>query len=410
MKLAYTAYDQAGKEVTATIDAANATDATDTLRRKGLYVSRIDQTAGEPGAAPAAGPPPASRRRTKNLRSVTGFMRQLYVLLSCSTPMVEALRALERQSRDESWQQIVADVRSRVEQGACLSAAMESHPDTFNSICRGLISAGESTGDLPAMLQWLADITQKELRIRSMMIGALVYPALLLSITLGVLATVMLVVVPRFGDLFKTLDMPLPGTTEALISISEWTQGYWWAVLGSLAAATIALRLYLTRPAGQRMWDSFVLRIPQVGRMARSFITARMARLLGGLMNGHVQVLEALDITQQSIRNTRYVELVARAREAVSQGESLSSAFNNTDLISPSVYEAMRNGEKSGQIAPLLLNLADFMDEENEIVVRSLTTIVEPVILVIMGLLVGTVALGMFMPLFDLTAMTQGGT
>ena len=149
--------------------------------------------------------------------------------------------------------------------------------------------------------------------------------------------------------------------------------------------------------------------MPQIGGILRSFATARVVRLLGTLLESHVPALESLQLTRQAAGNVHYTELVTRAENAVAQGDPISSAFANTALISPSVYEAIRNGEQSGQIAPLLLHVAEFLDDENETIVRSLTTILEPVILVALGLLVGLVAISMFMPLFDLTAMTQGG-
>ena len=408
MKFDYTAYDQTGQEVTATIEAPSASEATERLRREELYVCNIAQATDAP-AVRTDTPGRVRRRSGKRLRQVAGFMRQLHVLLSCSTPVVEALQAQERQATDEAWRDIIADVRHRVEEGATLSGAMAHHPEAFDPVSCSLVEAGESSGDLPMMLHWLAEMSQKNLKVRNIITGALVYPMLLLVVTLAVLAVVLLMVVPRFGELFKTLDMPLPTTTVAPIGVSDWLQGYWWTVPLAAAAGVVGLKLYLATPGGKRRWDHFVLGVPQLGRIIRSFTTARIGRLLGGLMQGHVQVLEALRLTRQSLRNTRYIELIERAREAVEGGESLSSAFRDTDLISPSVYEAMHNGEQSGQIAPLLLNLADFMDDDNEVVMRSLTSIVEPAILLVMGLLVATVAIGMFMPLFDLTAMTQGG-
>lgn len=405
MKLAYTAYDSTGQEVTATIDAPNAANATETLRRKGMFVSTIGEQTGE-AAAPTA-PTCKVRSKSKRLKYLSGFMRQLHVLVSCGTPLVEALKALERQAiKDERWRQILMDVRSRVEEGVPLSSAMNTHPDVFDSVCQSLIAAGESTGDLPAMLDWLAITSRKQLRVRNVVTGAMMYPALLLCITVSVLALVLLFVIPRFGDLFKTLDVPLPPTTSVLINTSAFLQSYWWAIGLLVGGTTVALMVWTSRPAGRRMLDTLVLRLPQFGRLVRNFITARIARLLGGLLQGHVSVLEALELTQKSVKNCHYVELIDRAREAVTQGQPLSTAFKDTDLISPSVYEAVRNGEASGQIAPLLLNLSDFLDEDNEVVIRSLTSIIEPIILVGMGLLVGTVALGMFMPLFDLTSMT----
>jgi type II secretory pathway component PulF len=175
--------------------------------------------------------------------------------------------------------------------------------------------------------------------------------------------------------------------------------------LGALAAG---VKVWLSSEAGHRWVEAAVLRLPQVGTMVRSFATARIARLLGILLESRVSILEALRLTRQSIGG-RYAALVARTEEAVAHGQPMSEAFSQSDLISPSVCEAIRSGEQSGQVGALLLNIADFLDEENEIVIRSLASIIEPVILILMGVLVAVVAISMFMPLFDLTAIAQRG-
>ena len=409
MKLDYVAYDRNGREMTATIDAANVAEATAALRRKGLYVSKItggDSSPNAPAPAPADRPVKI-KGGAKRMRLLASFMRQLHVLVSCDTPIVEGLGALERQAKDDGWKHMLGDVRRRVEEGASLSQAMEAYPVVFDAVTRSLIAAGESSGDMATMLNWLAETTRKLLRVRNTIRGSLLYPCLLLGVTVGVLALVLLFVIPRFDQLFKTLDVPLPPTTAILIGLSAWLRGYWWAILIAMGLGAVGLKIYLARPAGRRAWHTVVLRLPKLGQLTREFTTARIARLLGGLMEGHVPVLEALTLTSQSVRNCHYAELIDRAGDAGRHGEALSSAFRETDLISPSVCEAMHNGEQNGQIGPLLLNLADFLDDDNETVLRSLTSILEPVILLGMGLLVGTVALGMFMPLFDLTSMTQ---
>ena len=215
--------------------------------------------------------------------------------------------------------------------------------------------------------------------------------------------------IPRFAELFKALDVPLPTSTKAMISMSDGLRGCWWALAGFIVAAVVGLKLYLGSPAGKRAFDTVVLRLPQIGSIVRNFATARITRLLGVLLDGHVPVLEALQLTRGGTGNIHYTELIARAENAVSQGEPISSVFSQSDLISPSVSESIRSGEQSAQVGSLLLSIADFLDEENEVVVRSLTSILEPGILILLGLLVGFVALSMFMPLFDLTALAGGG-
>jgi len=408
MKLAYVAYDRDGREVTATTDASSTAEATENLRRKGLFVSQIHEAATDAGVGEASDHTGGGRLggKGKRLRRLSSFMRQMQVMIACQTPMVDALRAVERQATDEAWRQTLTDVRTRVEEGMALSVAMECHGEVFDNITRSLIAAGESTGSLTDMFNWLAVTTQKQVRTRNIVTSALAYPMLLMAVTVGVLSLVLLFVVPRFDGLFKSLDAPLPPTTAMLIDFSAWLKGYWWMIGGFVAAATVGALLWVRTDSGRRHFHTFMLRAPKVGTMVRAFVNARIARLLGGLIEGHVSILDALDLTGRAVRNCHYVDLMRSAGEAISQGETLSSVFRRTDLITPALHEAISTGEQSGQVGTLLLQVSEFMDEENEVRLRSLTSIIEPIILITMGLLVGGVALSMFMPLFDLTAMT----
>jgi len=407
MKLAYTAYDGSGKTVTGVVDAADTSTGMDMLRRKGLYVAEIV-------AAAASGPRNAGtrkRRRSGNqrLKHVAWVSRQLHVLVCSGTQLADALHALERQTRPGPWRQIIVGLRTRVEEGASLSAAMESYSDCFDPIYRSLISAGESSGHLLEMLDRLASLKQKQLRIRNSVVGALIYPCMLTTVGTIIFSMLLVFVIPRFSGLFQTLNVPLPGSTRALLTVSSIFRGYWWLILLLIAGLIAAVVAYLRTPGGRAARDTAILRVPYIGRVVRSFSTARIVSLLGVLMQAHIPVLEALGLVRQSAGNLRYEGIVAKAADFVSRGEPMSTAFADASLISPSVHEAIRSGEESGELDRLLLNIASFLDEENEVVIRSLTSIIEPVILILMGLLVGVVSICMFLPLFDLTAMTQGG-
>jgi type II secretory pathway component PulF len=259
------------------------------------------------------------------------------------------------------------------------------------------------------MLDRLAILKQAQLRVRNSVVGALIYPGLLMSVSVAVFALLLLFVVPRFAGLFETLDVPLPSSTKAFLAVGIGLRRYWWALAILLVGAIASVRAYLRTPDGHRLRDAAVLRLPYVGAIARSLITARIVRLLGVLTQGHVPVLDALGLVKQATTNVHYAELVAKAEAHVVDGEPLSLAFSDSHLIAPTVYEAIHSGEQSGQLDRLLLDIADFLDSENEVVVRSLTSIIEPVILIAMGIIVGLVAMSMFMPLFDLTSMVGAG-
>lgn len=414
MKLAYQAFDKSGQAVQDVIDAADTTDAMESLRRRGLYVTQIAASTdpGATGPRPSAGRRGAGRLRLRwgrRLKNLAMFTRQLYVLVSTGTQLTQALFALERQAKDEPWRQVLEQVRIRVEEGTSLSEAMRDHPNDFDPIYCSLIAAGETAGKLPTILDRLAGLTRQQLHVRNSVLGAMIYPCLLVAVSLAVLTLMLGFVLPRFAELFKTLDVALPPTTVALMWASDMVRSFWWVMLLMLGAGAWGVRFWLGTPSGKQWWDTVAVRAPQIGRITRSFATAKIARLLGILLDSHLPLLESLSLVRQATGNVHYAALMTNAEQAVTRGEPVSSAFADTRLIDPSVYEGIRSGEHSGNTGPVLLTLADFLDEENEVVLRSLTSILEPVILIVMGAMVGLIALSMYLPLFDLAAMSSGG-
>jgi type II secretory pathway component PulF len=405
MKLAYQAYDQQGRQVSDVIEASGEAEATELLRRKGLFVAELLSADEAPKAREVKG----RIGKTARLKNLSSFCRQMHVLICSGTPQVESLEAMERQIPEGPWRDVIHDVRMRVEEGAPMSEAMEQHPAHFDAIARSMVAAGESSGTMGEMLKRLGTLVHKQLQVRKAVLGAMSYPLVLVGLATGVLAVLLVYVIPRFGELFLSLDVPLPGTTQALLSISAVLQEYWWIFLGLLVAGGVAVRILAASPAGIRLRDTILVRFPKIGDVTRSIITARITRLLGAMLESKVPVLDSLQLSRQGAGNHLYEDLIRRAEEAVTRGEPISNAFNKPDLISPSVYEAIRSGESSGQVGPLLLTLSEFLDEENEVMLRSLTSIIEPLILIFMGLVVGLVAGSMFVPLFDLTATATGG-
>ena len=406
MKLVYEAFDESGRNVTASVDSTSAVEATESLRRKGLFVTRIQPAA-------AAGAKRGSRRRRvgrgARLRNVATFARQLHVLIVSGTPLVAALTALERQAQNDRWRAVLEAIRGRVEEGASLADALKEQPGDFDPITRSLVAAGESGGNLDGMLDRLASLKRRQLQIYRLVVGSLTYPALLIVVSVAVLCMLLLFVLPKFTMMFEMLDAPLPPSTQLLMLVSELLGSYWWAGLIALVGAIAGTKMYLASPGGRRALDLALIRLPLVGPVMRNLATARIVRLLGVLLDNHVPLLEALQLTREASGNTHYADLIIDAEDAATRGEALSTAFAGGNLISPSVLEAIRSGERSGQMASLLLTVADFQDEDNEVVVKALTNIIAPLILVLLGIVVGFVAVSLFLPLFDLTSMTSSG-
>jgi len=408
MKLVYNAVTASGSPISDVLDASSTEEAMDILRGKGLFVTQIEQE----GAAKARAKAKAAggfrislKGKTHRLKQVSMFSRQLNVLVATGTPLADGLAALERQTRDEEFKAQITAIREHVEHGTTLEESLGRAPKYFDEVYRNIIKAGESSGSLPMMLDRLSLLTRKQVQIRTQISGAMIYPCLLIVISIAVLAIMLTVVMPRFTGLFETLDVPLPATTKMLMAMSDFLLAYWWGALIGVVCAVVGLKLYLRTPAGKSFMDGLVLKVPVLCDVTRSYATARISRLMGVLIECNVPLLETLQLVRHATGNSRYEQLMIRAEETVVSGESVSSAFSDEKMIEPAFYEAVRNGEQTGRMSMLMITIADFMDEENDSRLKALTSLFEPLILVVLGVMVGGIAISMFMPMFDLTSM-----
>ena len=417
MKLAYQAIDQNGAAVSDYVEAGTVEEASEALRSRGLFVTEIkpeDRAKGggrSSGGTKGASAKPGGHRaggKTKRLRQVAMFSRQLQVLVATGTPLADAVSALKRQTREGAFRDVIGSVCVAVEEGLPLSDALSRHPEYFDEVYCNVILAGESSGSLDSMLDRLATLNRKRAQLRGQLAGVLVYPALLILISIVVTVVMLTLVMPRFTGLFDTLDVPLPATTQALMWASGLLTGYWWAFLIALGAAVTGAVCWLRSEAGGCWLDRALVTVPKLSLLTRSFATAKIARLMGVLVECNIPLLEAIQLSQKATGNSVYTQLMRRAEETVISGEPASMAFADPALIDPAFYEAVRNGEQSGKLGPLLLTIADFLDEDNDVRLRSATSLIEPVILIVLGLVVGGIAISMFLPLFDLSA-TAGG-
>lgn len=410
MKFAYKAFDRSGKAVSDVLEAAGRNEAEETLRRRGLFVTEMNEGVGSDSASGASGG--GWRRRGGGgggaaKKDMAGFMRQLSVLVATGTPLVDAIASLERQVPAGRWRTTLEDIRRRIEEGAPLSLAVEPHTRYFDGVARSLLAAGESGGKLDDMLKRLAQLTRQQIKIRASIIGAMAYPAVLIFISMNVLVTMLFFVLPRFQGLFETLGSALPPTTQMLVSLSDFLRGYWGAVVPGVIVLVFGIKMWLGTDGGKRWMHALLIRSPYVGVVARSFICARIARVLGVLLEARVPMLEALALTKQAAGNRAYQDLLTRAEELVTKGDNMSTALDASTLVNKAMVEAIRSGERSGQLPAVLMDVAEFMDEDNEIVLRSLSSVIEPIILIFLGVIIGFVAVSMFLPLFDLATVTQ---
>ena len=406
MNLSYTAYDKSGMLREGVIEASSKEEATEMLRKKGLFVSSIDSGGSKSGKKSSK---TYSRKKKVPAKIVAGFARELAVLVSTGTPLIDAMSSIERQTTNEAWAQVLGRVRSRLEEGDALSTALDGDRQAFDAVFRSLVAAGESSGHLDAMLMRVAVLTRKQAQIRSNVLGALMYPILLMGVGIFVVGLLIGVVLPRFSGMFETLDTALPPSTAVLMAISEFVRSYWWGVIPAFLLAIFGIVWWIKSPAGQLVIGNVALRMPQLGDILRSFMTARITRLMGVLLEARVPMLDAINLTRESLGHERYRSLMTQAEQAVTRGEPISTAFGSDGLMVSSACEAIRNGEQSGRLAEVMMHISDYLDEDNETIIKSLSSLIEPVIMIVLGILVGFVAISMFLPLFDLTATAGAG-
>lgn len=405
MKFAYTGYDSAGLSVGGLVDAASIDEATEKLRKQSVFV--VSLTESDESSVWNANA--RARGKVRNpTKQVAAFAREMSVLVATGTPIVDAILSLEKQASTDEWAAVVSAVRRKLEEGESLSVALGTRPDAFDSVFCSLVAAGECSGQLDRMLHRLAILTRKHAQIRSSVLGAMAYPVLLTAICLIVLGLMLGVVLPRFSGLFETLDTPLPASTKFLMAISSAVIGYWWIALPVVVASVVGLVWWIRTEGGRRRVQGLMLVLPRVGGIVRSFATARTARLLGTLLEARVPMIEAIELTRRATTNYRFIELMNRAERMVTKGEPVSAALIESDLFVASAAQAVRNGEQTGRLAEVLVHIADYLDEENEGTIKALSTLLEPVIMIVLGGLVAFVAVSMFLPLFDLTASAGG--
>jgi type II secretory pathway component PulF len=407
VKIQYSAVDKSGQSTTAVMEAATEDEAVDLLRQQGLFATEV--AALKEGDEGAGAKKRGGKAGSGRMKQLANFSRHLQILVSSGTPITEALAIVEKQMMHPGWQAVLGQVRVKIEGGASLTQALAERPDYFDAVTRSLIAAGEACGELPKMLDRLATLTRRQVKLRNTVVGAMVYPVLLCLVGVSVMVTLFVFVLPRFGDLFKTLDVPLPPTTKFLMGIGHFMQSYWWVIVPSIVVGLVLLKWWVGTERGKRQVYGVCFRVPKLSGLMKNLATARIARLLGTLVDSYVPLLDSLALVKQAAGSPCYRDLIERAEDAVTKGQPMSTAFVGTTLVNPSVSEAVRNGEQTGKLGTLLTHVADFLDEENEIVLKSLSSLIEPIILIVMGAFVGFVAVSMFLPLFDLVGMAQGG-
>ncbi len=415
MPFLYQAIDGSGRAIRDTIEAASLDEAARSLRARGLLVTRLTEDGGASPSAPASAASTMFRavrrrgRRSIGAKDLLYFTQQMAMLLGSGARMVPTLSAVEAQSRSEGMKSLIRHLRERVEDGSPLHVAMTDRPDVFNGVFISLVAAGESLGRIADSFDQLAKYTRQQQEIRQRVAGALIYPALLIVMCTGILAGLFGFVLPRFRDLFTTLGVRLPASTRVLIVGSEWVGSHWIPLAIGIVGAVVGGVVAFRSPAGRRWWAGVYTQIPVAGHLIRRLILARLFRIWGVLVANNVPLIDAIRMAKGTTRSTAFHALMDSVEQAVTDGRLIGAALRESALVSPTMAAAVATGEESGRLGTSLLFIADALESENTQWLASLSRIIEPVILIVMGGVVGFVAISLFMPLFDIATIAGGG-
>ena len=334
------------------------------------------------------------------------FTRQLSTMVSAGVPLLRSLNTMYDQVENPTLKEVIGDLIKDVEGGVSLAEAMQKHPDVFNDIFVNMIRAGEAAGIVDEILKRLATQTEKNASMRKKIKSASTYPIVLLTLTLGAFMGLMIFIIPRIAEILKDLggpDAKLPAITQVMINISGFMTSFWYIVLGGTFLIVFSLRRYIKTPAGRYQLHAFVLKVPILKTLVTKIAVARFTRTFAALIGAGVSVVEALRVTARAVGNDVYRKAIEQAAMEVVNGKQLSQAIEGNQLFPGIVPQMLAVGEETGQTDIVLVKVADFYDEEVDAIIDSLSSILEPVMIVIMGGMVGLVAASVMGPIASLS-------
>jgi len=404
----YKALDQRGKAVEGLKEADSPKTLRSVLRRDGIFLTEVlGQKAAE-----------AAQKRDVSVKRFVGgrisaddvaiTTRQLAVLIGAGIPLVEALNALVDQVDHERMKRVISDVKQRVNEGSSLADAMAAHPKAFGTLYVNMIRAGESSGALDVVLVRLADFTESQARLRSKVIGSLTYPAAMLVIGSAILGILFTVVIPKITKIFDETQVVLPWTTKALIGFTSFVHDWWWAVALLMAGAIWGFLRWRDTPAGRAAWDRRVLTFPIFGNLIRQVALARFSRTLATLLKSGVPLLTSMDIVRNIVGNVRLAQVIEEARTSIQEGESIAAPLKRSGEFPPLVYHMVAIGERSGDLEEMLNNVANAYESQVETRLGALTSLLEPIMIVTMGVVVAFIVFSILMPILQINTLAGG--
>ncbi len=393
----YKAINEKGRTIQGVLDAESPKSATEKLKRQGIFLSSLNEVKKEK-------PRSFSLFRGVSTSELALTTRQFSTLISAGLPLEASLVALSEQTEDARLGPVLTQVRDRVSDGSSLANALNEHPTVFSGLYVNIVRAGEASGTLDLVLLRLADFLEKQQALRSRVRSALAYPIFMFFIGTGVLFFMMSYVIPRIAKIFEESRKALPLITELLIGFSSFlSQNLFVLLIGSISLLFLIYRLTKTE-RGRAFFDRLALKFPIFGRITRMVIISRFTRTLGTLLASGIPLLSALEIGEAVVGNTVYTEALRSVRENIKEGTSIASPLRESGAFPPLVTRMIDVGEQTGELEEMLLKIADTYDLQVEISVSTLTSLLEPVMIVVMGAVVGFIVFAILLPIFDLTS------
>jgi type IV pilus assembly protein PilC len=387
-----------GERVADTMDAVVAA-----LRREQVLVTSIN-----PVKDKAAGKTTARRARGVSAKSLAVFTRQFSVMIDAGLPLVQCLEILGTQEDDKNFSAVILATRGDVESGASLADAMKRHPKVFDPLFTNMIAAGEAGGILDTILKRLATYIEKNVKLKGQVKSAMIYPIAVIVIAAVVVGVILWKVIPTFAAMFAGLGAELPLPTRVVIAASNGIVRFGPIIIVGIAAGLYGLKQYYATPNGRRTIDSIVLKLPILGLLMRKIAVARFCRTLSTLLASGVSILEALDITARTAGNAIVEDAIQTTRKSIERGETIAQPLKDTAVFPSMVVQMIGVGEATGALDTMLGKIADFYEEEVDVAVAGLLTLMEPLMIAFLGGIVGGIVIAMYMPIFGLISKLTG--
>ncbi len=336
------------------------------------------------------------------------FTRQFATMINAGLPLVQCLNILGQQSENPYFKKVILEVMASVEGGSTLAEAMEKQPRVFNKLYVNMVGAGEAGGVLDVIFQRLAVYLEKAEALRRKVKGALTYPAIVLFVAGGATTFMLLFIIPTFAKMFSDFGADLPMPTKIVLMFSNLLKMWWWALAGAGVGGMVALKSYYKTQKGRVVLDSIMLKVPVLGSVIRRAAVARFTRTLGTLISSGVPILDGLEITARTAGNAVVENAILKTRSSISEGNTIADPLRQCDVFPPMVVQMIAVGEQTGALDEMLTKIADFYDDEVDAAVEQLTSIIEPAMIVIMGVVVGGMLVAMYLPMFKLVTVISG--